>query len=71
MCVRSCNTAELELLQTPLHIAVQELHLAVIKTLLAMDVSLDTVDVKGNSVYHLAAESNSQIIEVRQVTQLT
>ncbi|KAF2368937.1 Patatin-like phospholipase domain [Trinorchestia longiramus] len=59
-----CNTAELDLHETPLHIAVREQQVAVIKALAQMGVSTDTVDVKGNSVYHLAANTNKQIIEL-------
>ncbi|XP_018010803.1 85/88 kDa calcium-independent phospholipase A2-like [Hyalella azteca] len=59
-----CNVAELDLQETPLHIAVRGQKVAVIKALMQMGVSTDAVDVKGNSVYHLAASTNKQIIEL-------
>ncbi|KAA0192438.1 hypothetical protein HAZT_HAZT007901 [Hyalella azteca] len=62
--IRYCNVAELDLQETPLHIAVRGQKVAVIKALMQMGVSTDAVDVKGNSVYHLAASTNKQIIEM-------
>lgn len=64
-CSRFCDTAELDLRETPLHIAIRGQKLSVINALIQMNVSSDAVDAKGNSVYHLAAATNQQIIEVR------
>lgn len=61
------DTADIELKETPLHIAIKEGHIDVIRTLLEKGVSVDVTDVKGNSVYHLAAAANESIIQL--VTQ--
>lgn len=50
--------------ETPLHIAIKEGHIDVIRTLLEKGVSVDVTDVKGNSVYHLAAATDESIIQV-------
>ncbi|XP_068230482.1 85/88 kDa calcium-independent phospholipase A2 [Palaemon carinicauda] len=64
---RFADTADLEMKETPLHIAIKRGHLDVIKVLMEKNVSVDVTDVKGNSVYHIAAQSNSTIIQL--VTQ--
>lgn len=62
---KSCaDTADIALKETPLHIAIKEGHIDVIRILLEKGVSVDVTDVKGNSVYHLAAATNEMIIQV-------
>lgn len=50
--------------ETPLHLAVKNNHIDVIRYLLEKNVSVDAVDCKGNSVYHIAATSNETVIKV-------
>lgn len=50
--------------ETPLHLAIKQGHLDVIRCLLQRNISVDVVDVKGNSVYHIAATSSETIIKV-------
>ncbi|CAL4128824.1 unnamed protein product, partial [Meganyctiphanes norvegica] len=61
---RSANTQELELKQTPLHIAIHRGHTDTVRTLLEMNVSVDSTDAKENSIYHIAAPTNKQLIEL-------
>lgn len=56
--------ADIEMKETPLHLAIKRGHTEVIRVLMEKNVSIDTVDVKGNSVYHTAATSNEAIIKV-------
>lgn len=64
---RYVDTADMEMKETPLHLAIKEGHLDVIRSLMQKNVSVDVTDVKGNSVYHLAATTNETIIKL--VTQ--
>ncbi|XP_071512455.1 85/88 kDa calcium-independent phospholipase A2 isoform X2 [Panulirus ornatus] len=64
---RYADTADMVKKETPLHLAIKQGHLDVIRTLLQRNVSVDVTDVKGNSVYHIAATSNETIIKL--VTQ--
>ncbi|XP_045582087.1 85/88 kDa calcium-independent phospholipase A2 [Procambarus clarkii] len=65
--LRFADTADMEMKETPLHLAIKQGHLDIIRTLMKKNVSVDVTDVKGNSVYHLAATSNETIIKL--VTQ--
>ncbi|XP_042212356.1 85/88 kDa calcium-independent phospholipase A2-like isoform X2 [Homarus americanus] len=65
--IKYADTADIEMKETPLHLAIKEGHLDIIRGLLERNVSVDVTDVKGNSVYHLAATKDITIIEL--VTQ--
>lgn len=66
---RQANLADIEMKETPLHLAIKKGHIEVIRVLMEKNVSVDTVDVKGNSVYHVAATSSEAIIKVKVVTK--
>ena len=65
------NTADLENKETPLHLAVKQNNVSMVKALLGLKVSVDEVDIKGNSVFHLAASSNENIIKLLSAIQST
>lgn len=58
------DMADIEMKETPLHLAIKKGHIEVIRVLMGKNVSIDAVDVKGNSVYHTAAASNEAIIKL-------
>ncbi|XP_067128398.1 85/88 kDa calcium-independent phospholipase A2 [Centruroides vittatus] len=60
----SINETCKETLVTPLHIAIKRQHFLLVQTLIAMDARLDILDVDGNSIYHYAAITNKDIIQV-------
>ncbi|XP_045127490.1 85/88 kDa calcium-independent phospholipase A2-like isoform X2 [Portunus trituberculatus] len=62
--VRQVDLADIEMKETPLHLAVKKGHLEVIRVLMEKNVTIDSVDVKGNSVFHVAATSNEAIIKL-------
>ncbi|XP_064478597.1 85/88 kDa calcium-independent phospholipase A2-like isoform X2 [Ornithodoros turicata] len=47
---------------TPLHVAVRAQKLAAVQALMATDVPLDLVDQNGDTIYHMAAITNKDII---------
>ncbi|XP_013146930.1 PREDICTED: uncharacterized protein LOC106109842 isoform X1 [Papilio polytes] len=49
---------------TPLMVAVKTGNLRMVQSLLSLNCSLDTIDSEGNSVFHYAAASNKEIINV-------
>ena len=53
--------------ETPLHVALHQNNFNMIKCILERNVSVDEVDVKGNSVFHLAATTNKNIIDVSRL----
>lgn len=62
--LRQADLADIEMKETPLHLAIQRGHTEVIRVLMEKNVSIDAVDVKGNSVFHTAASSSEAIIKV-------
>lgn len=61
---RQADLADIEMKETPLHLAIQRGHTEVIRVLMEKNVSIDAVDVKGNSVFHTAASSSEAIIKL-------
>ncbi|CAH1738202.1 unnamed protein product [Aphis gossypii] len=58
------NTPDVESGISSLQLAIYDNSLAVVKALIALDVSLDHLDNEANSVFHYAAKSSSDIILV-------
>ena len=62
--LRQADMADIEMKETPLHLAIKRGHTEVIQVLMAKNVSIESLDVKGNSVFHIAATSSEAIIKV-------
>lgn len=63
--IRYLNTPDVESGISSLQLAIYDNSLAVVKALIALDVSLDHLDNEANSVFHYAAKSSSDIILVK------
>lgn len=50
---------------SPLQLAIYDNSLNVVKALIALDVSLEHLDKEANSVFHYAAKSSCEIIQVK------
>lgn len=63
--LRYLNAEDLESGISPLQLAIYDNSLAVVKILIQLDCSLVHLDKEGNSVFHYAAKSSSDMIQVR------